>query len=185
MLNLLYNIKKVKSMKNISFAAGSAYTALLAFLIVCIDQLIKGYMPIGSESGFTYIAFVAWAVYFFTGTAKDGIRAAIGYVVGIAFSIGIIKLAGLFPWTPFFCVPIAVFIVVFLVLYLDKVPWINYIPSMFVASGCFFGIFNYVPGAKTDLCSAVTVELVYGFLGLLFGWITVVGKGLLVKKIGK
>jgi hypothetical protein len=171
-------------MKNISFAVGSAYTALLALIIVCIDQSIKKYMPIGSENGFTYIAFVAWAVYFFTGTAKDGIRAAIGYVIGIAFSIGICKIAGLFSCTPFFAVPIAVFIVVFLVLYLEKAPWINYIPSMFVASGCFFGIINYVPGGD-NFCHAATVELIYGFLGLLFGWITVVGKGILAKKIEK
>ncbi|MDR0699749.1 MAG: DUF1097 domain-containing protein [Tannerella sp.] len=172
-------------MKNVSFAAGSAYTALLAFVIVCIDQLIKGYMPVGSEKGFTYIAFVAWAVYFFKGTAKDGICAAIGYVIGIAFSIGIVKLAGLFACTPWFCVPIAVFIIVFFVLYLEKVPWVNYIPSMFVASGCFFGIINYVPGAGDNLCSAVTVELIYGFLGLLFGWITVAGKGILAKLFDK
>jgi hypothetical protein len=167
-------------MKNVSFAVGSAYTALLAFIIVCIDQSIKEYMPIGSEKGFTYIAFVAWAVYFFTGTAKDGIRAAIGYVIGIAFSIGIAKLAGLFSFSPFFAIPIAVFIIVFLVLYLDKFPWINYIPSMFVASGCFFGIINYVPGGD-NFCSAATVELIYGFLGLLFGWITVTGKVALAK----
>ncbi|MDR2683288.1 MAG: DUF1097 family protein, partial [Dysgonamonadaceae bacterium] len=76
-------------------------------------------------------------------------------------------------------------IIVFVVLYLDKVPWINYIPSMFVASGCFFGIINYVPGAGDNLCSAVTVELIYGFLGLLFGWITVAGKGLLAKLFDK
>jgi hypothetical protein len=71
------------------------------------------------------------------------------------------------------------------VLYLDKVQWINYIPSMFVASGCFFGIINYVPGAGENLCSAVTVELIYGFLGLLFGWITVAGKGVLAKLFEK
>jgi hypothetical protein len=172
-------------MKKLSFAAGSAYTALLAFLIVCIDQSIKGYMPVGSEGGFTYISFVAWAVYFFTGTARDGIRAAIGYVIGITFSIGIVKLAGLFSCTLFFAVPIAVFIIVFLVLYLEKVPWANYIPSMFVASGCFFGIITYVPEAGDHLCSAVTVELVYGFIGLLFGWITVTGKGILAKAFEK
>ena len=75
-------------MKKLSFAAGAAYTALLAFIIVCIDQLIKNCMPIGADSGFTYIAFVAWAVYFFSGcTLKGGIRAAIGYVVGVSFSI--------------------------------------------------------------------------------------------------
>jgi hypothetical protein len=75
-----------------------------------------------------------------------------------------------------------VFIIVFFVLYLEKVQWANYIPSMFVASGCFFGIINYVPEAGNNLCSAVMVELIYGFLGLLFGWITVAGKGLLAKR---
>ncbi len=171
-------------MKKLSFAAGSAYTALLAFIIVCIDQSIKCYMPIGAESGFTYIAFVAWAVYFFSGcTLKGGIRAAIGYAVGVSFSVVIILLAGVFSSTGFFAVPIGVFIVVFLVLYLEKVPWIDLIPAMFVASGCFFGIMTYVPEAT--FCTAATVELIYGFIGLLFGWITITGKGILAKAIEK
>jgi hypothetical protein len=171
-------------MKRISFAVGSAYTALLAFVIVCIDLLIKGFMPIGADKGFTYIAFVAWAVYFFSGcTGKGGIRAAIGYVVGIAFSVGIILLSGVFASTSFFAVPIAVFIVVFFVLYLEKVPWIDLIPAMFVASGCFFGIMTYVPDASFG--TAAYVEIVYGFIGLLFGWITITGKTLFSKMIEK
>ncbi len=171
-------------MKKLSFAVGSAYTALLAFIIVCIDQSIKQFMPIGAESGFTYIAFVAWAVYFFSGcTLKGGIRAAIGYVIGVSFSIVIILLAGLFSSTGYFAVPIGVFIVVFLVLYLEKVPWIDLIPAMFVASGCFFGIMTYVPDATFG--TAACVELVYGFIGLLFGWITITGKGIFAKAIEK
>ncbi len=166
-------------MKNLCFALGSAYTALLAFIIVCIDQLLKGHMPIGSEAGFTYISFVAWAVYFFAGTAKAGFRAWIGYGVGVGFSVLIILLAGVFAATKFFSVPIAVFVIVFLVLYLEKVKWIDYIPAMFVASGCFFGIMNYVPGATFG--SAATVELIYGSIGLLFGWFTVVGKNAIAK----
>jgi hypothetical protein len=169
-------------MKNLSFAAGSAWTALLAFIIVCIDQVLKPYMPIGAESGFTYIAFVAWAVYFFAGcTLEGGIKSAIGYVVGVTFSIGIILIASLFSCTPFFAVPIAVFIVVFLVLYLEKVPWVDLIPAMFVASGCFFGIMTYVPEASFG--TAALVEIVYGFIGLIFGWITITGKGYLSKAI--
>ncbi|MDR2809502.1 MAG: DUF1097 domain-containing protein [Tannerellaceae bacterium] len=162
-------------MKKLSFAVGAAYTALLAFIIVCIDNLIKGFMPIGADKGFTYIAFVAWAVYFFSGcTGKGGIRAAIGYVVGITFSIGIILLGGLFASLGFFAVPLGVFIIVFLVLYLEKVPWVDLIPAMFVASGCYFGIMTYVPEAS--FATAACVELVYGFIGLLFGWITIEGK---------
>ncbi|MDR1582029.1 MAG: DUF1097 domain-containing protein [Prevotellaceae bacterium] len=170
-------------MKKISFAVGSAYTALLAFVIVCIDQLIMGFMPIGADKGFTYIAFVAWAVYFFSGTGKSGIRAAIGYVVGIAFSVGIILLSGVFASASFFAVPIAVFIVVFFVLYLEKVPWIDLIPAMFVASGCYFGIMTYVPEASFG--TAAYVEIVYGFIGLLFGWITITGKTFFSKMIEK
>ncbi|MDR0538354.1 MAG: DUF1097 domain-containing protein [Tannerellaceae bacterium] len=171
-------------MKKLSFAAGSAYTAALAFIIVVIDQLLKPLMPIGSEKGFTYIAFVAWAVYFFSGcTGKGGIRAAIGYVIGVTFSVGIILIADLFAAMPFLSVPIAVFIVVFIVLYLEKVPWVDLIPAMFVASGCYFGIMTYVPDATFG--TAACVEIIYGFIGLLFGWITITGKGILSKKLEK
>jgi hypothetical protein len=172
-------------MKKSTFAVGSAWTALLAFIIVCIDQILKPYMPIGAESGFTYIAFVAWAVYFFSGcTLKGGIRAMLGYAIGIGFSIGIILIANAFAGlTTFFAVPIAVFIVVFLVLYLEKIPWIDLIPAMFVASGCYFGIMTYVPEAGFG--TAATVELIYGFIGLLFGWITITGKDILAKIIEK
>ena len=172
-------------MKNLSFAVGSAFTALLAFIIVCIDQVLKEHVPLGPANGFTYIAFIAWAVYFFSGcTGKGGIRAAIGYVIGIAFSIGIWELAGFLgeKGAGFVTVPLAVFIVVFFVLYLEKAkPWFDLIPAMFVASGCFFGIMNYVPGAAENICAAVSVELIYGFIGLLFGWITITGKGILAK----
>lgn len=172
-------------MKKLSFAAGSAYTALLAFIIVCIDNVLKGCMPLGDGKGFTYIAFVAWAVYFFAGcTLKGGIRAAIGYVIGISFSIGIFLLAGALSCLGgFFAVPAAVFVIVFLVLYLEKVPWIDLIPAMFVASGCYFGIMTYVPEA--NFCTAATVEIIYGFIGLLFGWITITGKGCIEKWFAK
>jgi EamA domain-containing membrane protein RarD len=171
-------------MKKISFAVGSAYTAILAFMIVCIDQLIKGFMPIGADRGFTYIAFVAWAVYFFSGcTGKGGIRAALGYVIGVAFSIGIILLSNVFTQTGFFAVPIAVLIVVFVVLYLEKIPWIDLIPAMFVASGCYFGIMTYVDNASFG--TAALVEIVYGFIGLLFGWITITGKNIFSRMIEK
>ena len=171
-------------MKKLSFVVGSAYTALLALIIVCIDLSIKQFMPIGAEDGLVYIAFVAWAVYFFAGcTLKGGIRAAIGYVVGISFSIIIILLADLFSFAGDFAVPLCCFIVVFPILFLEKVPWIDLIPAMFIAAGSYFGIMTYIPEAT--LGTAAYVELLYGFIGLLFGWITITGKGYLAKAIEK
>ena len=173
-------------MNKLTFAVGSAYTAFLAFTIVCIDQLIHKFMPISNNNGFVYIAFIAWAVYFFSGcTLKGGIRAAIGYVVGILISIVIMLLAGSFDSAGlgFVAVPLAVFFIVFAWLYLEKVPWFDLIPAMFVAAGCFFGIMTYVPEAT--FCSAACVEILYGFIGLTFGWITITGKGILEKALKK
>jgi hypothetical protein len=182
-IHLIIQVNKYL-MKHFSFAAGAAWTALLAFIIVCIDKLIMGFMPIGADKGFTYMAFVAWAVYFFAGcTAKGGLRAAIGYVIGVLFSIIIILVSGFFTATPFFATPLAVFIVVFCVLYLEKVPWADMIPAMFVASGCYFGIMTYVKDATLE--SAACVELIYGGIGLLFGWITITGKSLLAGAISR
>jgi len=171
-------------MNKLTFAVGIAFTALLAFTIVCIDQSIKKFMPIGAEQGFTYISFIAWAVYFFSGcTLKGGIKAAISYVLGITFSIVIMLLAGAFSSAGFFAVPIGVFIVVCIVLNFEKIPYCDLIPALFVASGCFFGIMTYVPEASFG--TAACVELIYGFIGLTFGWITITGKGLLEKALKK
>jgi hypothetical protein len=54
---------------------------------------------------------------------------------------------------------------------------------MFVAAGCYFGIMTYVPEATFG--SAACVEIIYGWLGLLFGWITIAGKGALLKALEK
>ena len=173
-------------MNKFSFAVGTAYTAFLAFLIVCIDQLIHKFMPIANNNGFVYIAFVTWAVYFFSGcTLKGGIRAGIGYVVGILISNVIFFLIGVFgpAGLGFFAVPLAVLIVVFFWLYLEKVPWFDLIPAMFVAAGTYFGMMTYVPEATYG--SAACVELIYGFIGLLFGWITITGKDMLAKAFKK
>jgi len=171
-------------MKKILFAVGSAYTSLLVLILVSIDQLIRQFMPLGAENGFVYVAFIAWAVYFFSGcTVKGGIKAAIGYVVGISFSIMIMLLAGGISSIGFLAIPLAAMIVVFFVLYLEKVPWFDLLPASFVAAGCFFGIMTYVPDATFG--SATIIELIYGVLGLLMGQLTITGKGFIVKAFEK
>ena len=171
-------------MKKLSFAVGSAYTALLVCILIRLDQLIHQYMPIGADRGFVYVAFVAWAVYFYSGaTLKGGIKAAIGYVVGVAFSIMILLLAGVVPFLGFYAIPLSAMFIIFFVLYLEKVPWLDLLPASFVAAGCFFGIVTYVPEAT--LWNATYIQLLYGAIGLVFGWITVAGKELVLKPFKK
>lgn len=171
-------------MKGTAFTLGSAYISLLAFIIVCIDQLLKGFMPIGAENGFSYISFIAWAVYFFAGcTVKGGIKSFLSYICGIVASILIIMLAGLFSSFGFFAVPVAIILIVFPILYLEKIPYLDLIPALFVGSGTFFGMMNYVPDAT--FCTAFCVEMIYATIGLLFGWITIMGKSYIEKKCSK
>ena len=167
-----------------SFAFVSALIAVLAGTLVAFDQYLHQFMPIENNTGFVYLAFVAWAIYFFAGcTLKGGIKAAIGYLVGISFSISIMLLAGLFSPLGFLAIPLAVVVVIFPVLYLEKVPWFDLLPAAFAAAGCFFGFMAYVPGAT--FFTATCTELIYGLLGLLFGWISITGKGFIDKAFEK
>ena len=189
-LVLIQSLNIILVMKKLLFAVGSAYTAFLVFLLIGLDQLICKFMPLANNQGFVYVAFIAWAVYFFSGaTLKGGIKAAIGYGYGIVFSILIMLLARVFSSTGFFAVPLGAMVVIFFVLYLEKVPWFDLLPASFVAAGCFFGIMTYVVPSSMSLsekfCTATTIEIIYGPLGLLWGWFTIAGRGVLEKMITK
>ena len=103
-----------------------------------------------------------------------GIKAMIGYVVGVSFCVAIVLLAGVFSSLGFFAIPLAVLIIISPVLYLENVPWFDMLAASFAGAGCYFGIITYVPEAS--LGSAAFIQLFYGFLGLLWGWFTIVGR---------
>ncbi len=158
--------------------------AVMALVLQVIDQLLRGYMAPEGNQGFTWIAFQAWAVYFFAGcTPKNGLKALIGYALGILLSISIIKCAGLLGSLGFWTVPAAIFILVIPVMCLERVPWLNLIPAIFIGSGAFFGFITYVPNAT--LSGAAATEMVYSALGLLFGYISVVLRGKYEQAVAK
>ncbi len=149
--------------------------AVLAALLQVVDQWIAnaGWFPIALK-GFAWLSFQAWALYFLAGcTLKGGLRVMLGYVSGIVGSIAIIAFAG---WLigqglGFWAVPLSLLILVIPVICLERVPWFDLVPAIFIAAGGFFCIMNYVPGAT--FCNAAITEFVFCLVGLLFGWITV------------
>jgi len=147
--------------------------AVLAFLIQIVDQLLSPLMQPSPNNGFGWIAFQAWAVYFLAGcNIKGGIKALLGYGIGILASILIMKLAGVFACLAFFSVPLAVGLVAFSLIFFERTIWFSLVPAMFVGAGVYFGFMNYVSGA-TFLNAAIT-EMVYCIIGLIFGVTTVV-----------
>lgn len=159
-----------KSTLDVFFAA--LIIAVLAASTIIIDQLLKTYMQPVPNQGFVWITFQAWAVYFLAGcTIKGGVKSFLSYVTGIGGSILIIMFAGHLSTLGFWTVPTAVFLLVIPIIMLEKVPWLDFIPALFIGSGACFAFMNYVPGAT--FANATCTILLYCALGLFYGYITV------------
>lgn len=158
--------------------------ALLAGTIQIVDQLLHLQVePLGNV-GFGWIAFQAWAMYFLAGCdLKGGLRTLIGYVMGIVASIAIMVLGGKLAGMGFYAVPVAVFVVVIPVIFLEKVKWLDFVPAIFIGAGAFFAFMSYVPDATFAI--AAKTELIYCFLGLFYGYITILIRGAYEKKVSK
>lgn len=160
------------------------FIAFQAFVMMLLAPYIPGNAEEVSGRGFiTWIAFQAWAMYFLAGcTPRKGVETFLGYIGGIAASIGIVELSKVFgclnvkdgqPWG----LLLAVFVVVVVVICFEKVPWMNFIPSWFVGAGVFFALLNLADAKTADAWPKygvfTKVELIACLGGLLFGWITV------------
>lgn len=160
-------------MKFKQFAIIPVIIGILAFGIQVLDQLLAPHMPPSGNVGFSWICFQSWAVYFFSGcTLKGGIKAFISYGLGVIVSILIMTMGGaMMPALGFFAVPLAVGIMACAAIFLERNEWTSCIPALFIGAGAFFAFMNYIPGATFGI-AALTI-LVYCFIGLLFGFITI------------
>ena len=147
--------------------------AVLAFTIQIVDQLLSPHMKPFPNNGFCWIAFQAWAVYFFAGrNLKGGLQAILGYIVGIVAAILLMELAGVIGMLKFFAVPAAVGVIACCLIFFEKAPWwLSLIPAMFIGAGAYFAFMSYIPGA--NYVNAAVTEIVYCLLGLTYGFITI------------
>jgi hypothetical protein len=147
--------------------------SVLATILVVGDALI------GSCGGNlkTFITFQAWAMYFMAGcTVMGAVRVMCGYLGGALASIAIMELAGAFsgipaPWG----LGLAVFIIVIPVICAERVPAFNFVPAWFVGAGMYFAIMSL--GGATSHGAATTQLMFSCFIGMIFGYVTVFGRG--------
>lgn len=159
---------KIKKHTPLAFFVGCQ-----ACLIQIIDQCIHGFLPPEGNIGFSCISFFAWATYFMAGcTVKNGVRAFIGFIIGIVASIIIMLLSGTFGALGFFATPLAILIIAWLLFYLDIAPEIfSFIPAAYISAGAYFLSMSYVP--NTAYLTMFLTEMIYLTLGLFFGWMTI------------
>ena len=161
------------------------FIAILAASFIVIDQLINPLMPISDKGGFGWVTFQAWAMYFLAGgTFKGGVRTFLGYVMGIIAAISIIYLVGIFSFTGFWALPLAVLVVVIPMCAVERAPSLfDFVPALFVSSAVFFAFGKLYPTA-TMTSSAITI-LIYCAIGMVYGIVTVNLRGLYEKKVAE
>ncbi|MDD3403572.1 MAG: DUF1097 domain-containing protein [Hespellia sp.] len=160
-------------MKKGQFLIFALYVGIQSFLLQLIDQLIGTHLTSGGHSGFVFIAFQGWALYFLLGSnLKGAVKGLLGYILGILFAVIMIILSNIFAGAGILAVPIVALIVVPFMMYFEFAPWcISNVSVFFIGAGAFFGVMNYVEGV-TKLCAAGIV-LLYCTLGLASGWMSI------------
>ena len=169
--------------------------ASLAFVLQVIDQLLCSFMLMqpNPNLGFCWVALIAWAVYFVAGgDFKGGIKALLGFIIGIAAAILVMTLAGVFMSTfRFFAFPLAVGLVVFCLIFLEKTTWLNFIPAVIIGAGVYIGFMCYISDVLfadatfAQKMNAAITETVYCFFGLLTGYFNVKLRTAYEKRITK
>lgn len=170
-------------MKFSKYIVGPIIVAVLAALMQVIDQFLAANTIVGSllAGGGSWIAFQAWACYFLGGcNIKGGVKAFIAYTIGIAASVLIMVLGGVFGG--FWGVPLAILIVVIPCICCEKSDWLGYVPALFVGAGAYFGIMGYIAGGVAvpytgSFLAFGLVELFYCLFGLVWGFLTIVLRG--------
>lgn len=163
------------------------FIALQATFMMLVAPYVPGNAEGVSGGGLiTWISFQSWAMYFMAGcTPRKGVETFLGYVGGIAASIGIVELSKVFGGPMIGKAPLGlllgVFVIVVAVICFEKVPWMNFIPSWFVGAGVFFALLNLADAKTTEAWPKygvfTKVELIACAIGLIFGWGTVVFRG--------
>ena len=133
-------------------------------------------------------------MYFLGGsTVRGGIKGLLGYVVGIVLGVVIFELLSLFGSANWWAMPLAILLPVIPVMCLQEVEWLSYIPAIFLGCGAYFAILSYAAPVKPLAVSgterwsayldAAGWELALCAVGLIFGWLAISGKGLIVDKL--
>lgn len=159
-------------MKKSTYFIFAVYVGIQSFLLQLVDQLIGSKIVDGGHSGFVFVAFQAWALYFLLGSSlKGGVKGFCGYALGIIFAVIMIVVAGVFAAAGILALPITALIVVPFMMYFEFAPWcLRDTAAFFIGAGAFFGIHNYV--SNISIMDTTFVVLLYCFFGLFSGWAT-------------
>lgn len=151
----------------------------LAGLVMLITNLMQIAGFVTTEAGLTFVTFIAWSCYFFSGsTPKDAFVSWCSFAVGIVCAIFIFVcntfLSNMGINSMYVALPLAVMIGVMLMDYSEKLPFGNRVSAIYLGAATFFGMMGIPSVAAQGYIMVGVAELVYAALGLVAGYLTVV-----------
>lgn len=160
-------------MKKNQYIYFAIYVGIQSFLLQLLDKMISPHLLPKDNSGFVFLAFQGWALYFLLGSnIKAAIKGFCGYFIGICFSIIMILLSNIFSSLGILAVPLAALITVPFMMYFEFAPWfMSVVATFFIGAGAFFAIITYVEGISIPIASFTV--LLYCLLGLASGYATI------------
>lgn len=156
----------------------SAIIGVLAGLVMLLTDLFQNMGFITSAASLTFVTFIAWSCYFFSGsTPKNAFISWLSFIIGILCAVVIFVLNTLLTQTgmnvPYVSLPIATFIGVILMCLAERLPFGNRVPAVYLGAATFFGMMgNSAISVKGYLVAGIG-ELAYAVLGLVSGYLTV------------
>ncbi len=164
-------------MKSKHYVLYVVLVALLAGVVDLVTNLLQSaavFAP--STISLTFISFVAWALYFLVGSSlSGGAKAFVSILFGAIAAVAMFMLSIAFGFTPWWAVPVAVVIVVLFMMPLEKLKFVS-LASVFAGTGLFFaanaaGVLSTFTIA--DYLNCILAEMLYVFIGLAAGWLTI------------
>lgn len=162
---------------------------VLAGVVTLVTWQANGLLITGSNSPLSFLAFCAWPAYFMIGaTPKKALLAFSSMAFGILAAVAMFILAITFGFSPWWAVPLAVFIVVVFMSWLEKVPPAADIASVFLGTGLYFalsgaGVFGGQFTPANYLLVGVA-ELAYVLVGFVAGFLSIQWAGLCRRLFG-
>lgn len=151
------------------------FGGIQSFTLQFIDILIANKLYVNSFGSFTWIAFIAWSMYFLVGgNKKNAFRAFNGFLIGILFAtFMILSTSKLSLYLGVYAIPVISLITIpFMTSFEKATEMLSSTPSIFIGSSVFFAFYFNIPHA-TILTAIITV-ITYQIMGLLTGHCTAI-----------
>ena len=131
---------------------------------------------ITAEAGLTFVSFIAWSCYFYSGaTPKNAGAAWLSLAVGILCAICVFQLWAVFTRVgldaDYLALPLAVTIGIVPMNMAERLPFGNQVPSVYLGGATYFAIMSVPAAAAKGYLAVAAAELAYAALGLFAGYL--------------